>query len=184
MRGSSTTAVDGSDLVMTRAEFARHRGVKQPYVNKLIDQGVLSGAALLRDGRIVVKIAEAQIARHTDPTKGPKGRPVVLGEADSDATYAVARGERERIRRQLDQLELDRQLGRVVDVADVREASEELAELLRQGLEQLAPQLVQAITGAPTAQQKDRAARAALERWRADFADLVLRRYRELTADG
>src|SRR5215218_10100515 len=105
----SSTTVDGSNLVMTRAEFARHRGVKQPYVNKLIDSGVLSGAALLPDGRIVVTIAEAQIGRYADPARGRRGRHILsAAEASADPTYASERAKHERIKAQLAQLQLDR----------------------------------------------------------------------------
>jgi len=69
-------------------------------------------------------------------------------------------------------------------VADVREASEELAELLRQGLEQLAPRLIQAIRDAANATQADRAVRAVMTAFMGEIAATCERRYRELTADG
>ena len=108
------------DLVLTRAEFARLKGFKQPYVNELISKGVLSGAALLPDGRIVVNIAEAQIGRHADPARGRRGRHILsAAEALADPTYASERAKHERVRTRLAQLQLDRETGKVVDGGEV-----------------------------------------------------------------
>jgi hypothetical protein len=135
------------------------------------------------DGRISpdadVDTAEIQWVENTDPLRG---RPRCgIRSMDRDTTLARVRAERESIRLQLDQLKLDQHRGQLVDAAAVREAGAELAELLRQGLEQLLPELIQTIDGARSAVIKDRAGRAVLERWRADFAALVEQRCRELT---
>jgi hypothetical protein len=102
----------------------------------------------------------------------------------TDSTLAAERARHERIKAQLAQLELDRRLGKLLNADDVSFAAGELAELLRQGLEQLTPRLIQAIRDAPSATEADRAARAVMTTFMGEMAAACERRFRELSTDG
>ena len=66
--------------VVTRGEFAARAGRSPSAVNRWVERGQLSGAALTADGRIVVDEAEAQLARSLNPWRG---RPPGLTLADA-----------------------------------------------------------------------------------------------------
>ncbi len=137
-----------------------------------------------RNGQIGLNVdletAKRQWLANTDPNQAKKAYGAVASEADL-LPLAREKLRHEVVKRQLAELELARQLKQVVDAAAVREAGAELAEQLRQGLEQLLPDLIQAIDGARSVALKDRAGRVVLERWRGEFAAMVEQRCRELT---
>ena len=57
--------------VISRGEFAARAGRSPSAVNRWVERGQLSGAALTADGRIVVDEAEAQLARDPQPVARP-----------------------------------------------------------------------------------------------------------------
>jgi hypothetical protein len=147
--------------------IARHLGVSAEAVRKA-----------KASGRLPVAASPEEAARHYAAMGGPRR------SAPADSTLAAERARHERIKAQLAQIELDRRLGKLLNADDVRFCAGELAELLRQGLEQLTPRLIQAIRDAPSPTEADRAARAVMTTFMGETAAACERRFRELTTDG
>lgn len=159
----------------TLSEIARHLDLTPQTVQEAQREG--------RIGRNVdLATAESQWRANTDPNQAKKALGEAPGEADL-LPLGRAKLEHERLKARLTAIEVARQEGAVVDVQAVREAGGDLAELVRQGLEQLVPALIQAVNGAKSAAMQDRAVRAVLERWRGEFATQVEQRCREVTTD-
>jgi hypothetical protein len=60
--------------ILDKRQFAARLGVADITVRQWIARGKLSGAALTEDGKVIVGIAEAQLKRHLNPTRGrPRG---------------------------------------------------------------------------------------------------------------
>lgn len=108
---------------MTKAEFAKHRGVSKAAVSQWANAGriVLTG-----DGQVDVAASEARLAgsintRGGKRTKGQYGTAVATSESVSQAdlldggTLTDARTAQARNRAKLDALEYQRQVGRLVE---------------------------------------------------------------------
>lgn len=90
--------------VISRGEFAARAGRSPSAVNRWVERGQLSGAALTADGRIVVDEAEAQLARSLNPWRG---RPPGLTLAD--AGRGGAAGDERRLLREIADVRLQRE---------------------------------------------------------------------------
>jgi hypothetical protein len=102
------------------AEYARRRGVTAEAVR----QAVKAGRIKLTRGKIDAARANREWKANTHPRHGGKRRGVVPGVAGGEAgadTYLAARTKREGAAARLAELEVLRQEGRLVDIADVRE---------------------------------------------------------------
>lgn len=141
----------------SQADYARHRGVTRAAITKQGKNGLLAFV----DGKVDFDASDALLKQNSDPARGGKGggpnrdtaeaapsagQPE-LPKPTSGSPFAVERAERERVDRQLKQLELDRQLGKVVELDAFVHGMEEAAAACRkevEGIVQRLPSLVAA----------------------------------------
>ncbi|BBK30295.1 hypothetical protein EDC65_2259 [Stella humosa] len=135
----------GPPRIVSKAEYARHRGCSAPYISKLIRDEKLTRPALLPDGRIDRVVADAQLqarrerATDEDPLlqPPPAAVPAEDAEAEGDESLValrkeVAREQRRKLKRENDEAE-----GRLVDAAAVRHREETAARMTRDALRRL-----------------------------------------------
>lgn len=147
-------AADG--LWVTVGQLAEMKGISHPAVSKRLrryqEQGLLTAR---RDGtRTLVNLAEwdTVTAENTDPAKiagletsrrlagqeAQAARPAVpFGGADGDPVYAREQARKAQYDADLKKIELDRQLGRLVEVHAVEAAIVASAEVLVNAVDQL-----------------------------------------------
>lgn len=124
--------------LMTQAEYARHRQVSKQFIGKLVKTGRIT----LVDGKVDAALTDASLAQNLAPDRGGKGgapkesRPEIPAPADVGGnSYTFERARREGVERQLKQLELDRQLGTVVEFQAFAKGMEEAASACRKECE-------------------------------------------------
>ncbi len=104
---------------VSKSAFARHRGISRQSVGKMIEAGRIGGAALTRDGRIVVAEADRQL--------GPvnEAEPPALSESKARKAAADAR------KAELAVAEME---GRLIDKAAALRAVSQLAQAERDAI--------------------------------------------------
>jgi hypothetical protein len=172
-----------------QSETARVRGVSRQAVQKRVRRGLVTTDAA---GRLDPAAAAAEIEATLDPTRGGKGGgptwrasgpSSVADEGPGHVSFNEAKRREAVAKAGMAQIEHARLAGQVVDVQAVREAGGDLAEVVAQGLERLAPGLAKLARDAATPSAADRAVRAALGGFRREVAEAVRRRCAELAAD-
>lgn len=124
---------------MSRAEYARHRGVSRPAVTKAVQAGRIP---LEPDGRIDPMRADAAWRANTDPSKpsaatappmgiGPEAPAGESTIAASPMSYADARALREYNLARLADLEFRKQSATLVEVDEVRDVAFRTARAAR-----------------------------------------------------
>jgi hypothetical protein len=166
----------------TLRAIARELGLSHEAVRKAKLDGRISP-----DADLATAVREYRAATHRDG-RGGNYRRAGAGPGPHQVPgglpqLAAERVRRERVRAELEELELAKELGRVCDTSAVRHAGSDLAELLRQGLDQLVPSVILAVEAGKSPALKERALRTVLERFRTDFAGMVERRCLELTSN-
>lgn len=102
---------DGLDQAETMAAFAVRIGKSRPYISKLKAQGVITGRAFDQDGRIIPRLALADMAANT-----LTGGRTIAAEA-SDATYARQRARKTAADAERAEVELQARKGELLDRA-------------------------------------------------------------------
>lgn len=100
---------------LSKAAYARHRGVSRQSVGKMIETGRIGGAALARDGRIVVAEADRQLG----PVTASDDAPPALAESKARKAAADAR------KAELAVAEME---GRLIDKAATMRLVQQLAQ--------------------------------------------------------
>ena len=143
-------------LVLSKSRYASARDRSPAWVSYMIKAGRLTAPALREDGRIDVEAADKMLRERCDPFRGarkpfptenptperryePPVRPREIAGLFADDTDKVVeinvyRTRRERADAELKELQLARQRGEMVAVAELRRAAAELAGVLRQAL--------------------------------------------------
>src|SRR5262245_24248232 len=113
--------------MMGLREYARHRRCRLYAVQKAITAGRIT----LVDGKVDSEAADAAWTANTGPSAGQRDYATssarvstIEGPTQRDGAsraYMAARAAREEIRRQREQMELDKEKGRLVDVDEVTE---------------------------------------------------------------
>lgn len=126
--------------LMTKAEFAKHRGVSKPYITKLAKNGVL----VMRGGKVDVRATDlvlddrpvddvdaspAQVAPAT-----PQPRPAGESLAQAGASFGQARTIEMVFRAKLRRLEFETKQGRLIEAEAVRKTIIDAARALRDGI--------------------------------------------------
>jgi hypothetical protein len=125
---------------LTRAAYARYRGVSKEAVGKAIRQGRIPVGP---DGRVDPAVADLAWDRNTSPARssGPQASgppPVDLTEARTMHEYAKA---------QLAELELGERQGQLVAVADMRDAAFRATRAARDLILTVADRLAEVLVG-------------------------------------
>jgi hypothetical protein len=126
------------------------------------------------DGRLPVDVTAEEAERHYAAMGGPRRPDPPTRE------LAAIRLEREQIKCRLAELRLARAMGTVVDLSAAQELGGDLAETMRQGLDQLVPTFIQATGAAKNRAAAERAVGAILARFHADFVAQMERRLDKL----
>jgi hypothetical protein len=134
----------GLPRIISKSEYARHRGWSPPYVSKLIRTEKLTPPALLPDGRIDRLTADAQLAARrervtSDDDELPPPAPAATLEVDEDGdeTLIALKREVERERRRKLRRENDEAEARLVDAEAVRRRTETAARMTRDAIRRL-----------------------------------------------
>ncbi len=139
--------------LLTQKEYARRRGWSKQYVNQLVRQGRIP----IRDGRIDPIIADAALARDRDPARGrtfstaPVAQPEPVGPPGQDpaarvqGSYAKARTLREHFRAMREKMDYEAAIGRLVEVAEVRDVAFEVGRRTRQEVASMAERIARAL---------------------------------------
>lgn len=112
---------DGDDLdtPVTFQAFAERIGKSRPYVSKLKANGVLSARCFDAEGKIIPRLALADIEENRDPSRGRGGAPAA--EA-SDATYARQRARKTAAEAERAELELRARKGELIERSQIAPA--------------------------------------------------------------
>lgn len=137
---------------MTQAEFARRKGVSRQAINDLVTRGIIP----LINGKIDPDVAELKMQQHLDPGRArtlgnepeptPSAPPAASAPASPDApekamSYQAARTMREIAEAKRSQINLQREMGVLVDRAGVERAAMDAGRLLRDTQAALASRL-------------------------------------------
>ena len=165
--------------LLTQKEYARRRGWSKQYVNQLVRQGRIP----IRDGRIDPVAADAALARDRDPARGRPFSPAQVAQLEPaeppaqdpaarvQGSYVKARILREHFRAMREKMEYEAAIGRLVDVAEVRDVAFEVGRRTRQEVASMAERIARALVAELKVDQT-RALTIAREQARLALADL------------
>lgn len=102
--------------VMTKAAYARHKGVKPPTLTGHIKKGLIP---VRSDGKIDSEAADRAWAQNVAPRKGGPGSPPVPPAAGSPSNLAQASTALKAFEAQIKKLKLEQMAGRLVDRSQV-----------------------------------------------------------------
>jgi hypothetical protein len=133
-------ATETTPRLMTKAEYARHRGVSKPYITKLAKNGVL----VLRGGKVDVHASDTVLDDkpvddvNTSPAQsspaGPPPRPATESLGQAGASFGQARTIEMVFRAKLRRLEFETKQGRLIEAEAVRKTIAEAVRSLRDGI--------------------------------------------------
>jgi hypothetical protein len=136
---SREMATETTPRLMTKSEYAKHRGVSKPYITKLAKNGVL----VLRGGKVDVRASDTVLddkpVEDVDPPaqSSPAGSPPravaePLGQAG--ASFGQARTIEMVFRAKLRRLEFETKQGRLIEAEAVRKTIADSVRSLRDGV--------------------------------------------------
>lgn len=135
-------ASQSKPVLMTQAEYARHRRVSKPYITKLAKNGVL----VMRNGKVDVQASDTvlddkPVADVDVPPAAPPGamssrgdRPATEPLGQAGASFGQARTIEMVFRAKLRRLEFETKQGRLIEAEGVRKRIAEHVRALRDGL--------------------------------------------------
>ena len=133
-------ATETTPRLMTKTEYARHRGVSKPYITKLAKNGVL----VLRGGKVDVHASDTVLddkpVDDVDPPPaqaspaGPPPRPAAESLGQAGASFGQARTIEMVFRAKLRRLEFETKQGRLIEAEAVRKTIAEAVRTLRDGI--------------------------------------------------
>lgn len=135
--------------LLTQTEYAKHRGCKQPYINRLVKAGIIQ---LVR-GRIDPEQADRAIADNEDPSRAEfrrgKGRPAKQDLQPSENSVTAAKINQIRIATALKNLILKEKIGTLVIATGVETKGFEAAQQLKDGLFNISDRLSPLLAAEP-----------------------------------
>jgi hypothetical protein len=133
-------AAETTPRLMTKSEYAKHRGVSKPYITKLAKNGVL----VLRGGKVDVRASDTVLddkpVDEVDPPPaqasqaGPPPRPVAEPLGQAGASFGQARTIEMVFRAKLRRLEFETKQGRLIEAEAVRKTIADAVRSLRDGI--------------------------------------------------
>jgi hypothetical protein len=133
-------ATETTPRLMTKTEYAKHRGVSKPYITKLAKNGVL----VLRGGKVDVRASDTVLddkpVDEVDPPPaqaspaGPAPRPAAESLGQAGASFGQARTIEMVFRAKLRRLEFETKQGRLIEAEAVRKTIAEAVRSLRDGI--------------------------------------------------
>jgi hypothetical protein len=127
-----------ADRLMTKAEYAKHRGVSRPYISKLAKNGIL----VMRGGKIDVAATDTVLDdRPVDDVNVPPAsgtaaaaRPVAEPSGQSGASFGQARTIEMVFRAKLRRLEFETKQGKLIEAEVYRKAAADAFRNFRDGM--------------------------------------------------
>jgi hypothetical protein len=127
-----------ADRLMTKAEYAKHRGVSRPYISKLAKNGIL----VMRGGKIDVAATDTVLDdRPVDdvnvaPASGTAAaaRPFTEPSSQSGASFGQARTIEMVFRAKLRRLEFETKQGKLIEAEVYRKAAADAFRNFRDGM--------------------------------------------------
>lgn len=139
-------STEPTPTLMTKTEYARHRGVSQPYISKLAKNGIL----VMRGNKIDVAATDTVLddkpaADPDSPPAGPQAsfaRPIRTGEdlgptppgQQAGASFGQAKTIEMVFRAKLRRLEFETKQGKLIDAEAYRRAAADAFRMFRDGL--------------------------------------------------
>ena len=133
-------ATETTPRLMTKSEYAKHRGVSKPYITKLAKNGVL----VLRGDKVDVRASDTVLddkpVDDVDPPPaqaspaGPPLRPVAEPLGQAGASFGQARTIEMVFRAKLRRLEFETKQGRLIEAEAVRKTVADAVRSLRDGI--------------------------------------------------
>jgi len=132
-------ATETTPRLMTKSEYAKHRGVSKPYITKLAKNGVL----VLRGGKVDVRASDTVLddkpVEDVDPPAqfspaGPPPRAVAEPLGQAGASFGQARTIEMVFRAKLRRLEFETKQGRLIEAEAVRKTVADAVRSLRDGI--------------------------------------------------
>jgi len=133
-------ATETTPRLMTKSEYAKHRGVSKPYITKLAKNGVL----VLRGDKVDVRASDTVLddkpVDDVDPPpapaspSGPPPRPVAEPLGQAGASFGQARTIEMVFRAKLRRLEFETKQGRLIEAEAVRKTVADAVRSLRDGI--------------------------------------------------
>lgn len=133
-------ATETMPQLMTKLEYAKHRGVSKPYITKLAKNGVL----VLRGGKVDVRASDTVLddkpVDDVDPPPaqaspvGPPPRPAAEALGQAGASFGQARTIEMVFRAKLRRLEFETKQGRLIEAEAVRKTIAGAVRSLRDGI--------------------------------------------------
>lgn len=130
-------------LEMTRAEYARHRGVSRQAVSKMVSAGRIP---LTPSGKI--NPAEADFALGQTQQRAVAREPEPPAAAPIESALNKARAQQAAIEAELKRLQLERELGRLVPTEQIATAASVCAAMLTQALSRMTARTDDMVTAA------------------------------------
>lgn len=152
--------------LVTKAEYARHRGIRKPSVTKLITQDKI---LVTPEGLIDQELSDLLLDNFSQTRSAPKestqsnigsgpvatARKNLIERLESTGTYAEKRALLTGYKAELAKLELERAKGKLVDADTVEKAAFDCARKVRDGILSI-PIRIAAILAAESSEQKVR----------------------------
>jgi hypothetical protein len=133
-------ATETTPRLMTKTEYAKHRGVSKPYITKLAKNGAL----VLRGGKLDVRasdtVLEDKPVDDVDPPPaqaspaGPPPQPAAESLGQPGASFGRARTIEMVFRAKLRRLEFETKQGRPIEAEAVRKTIADAVRSLRDGI--------------------------------------------------
>ena len=133
-------ATETTPRLMTKSEYAKHRGVSKPYITKLAKNGIL----VLRGDKVDVRASDTVLddkpVDDVDPppaqasSVGPAPRPMAEPLGQAGASFGQARTIEMVFRAKLRRLEFETKQGRLIEAEAVRKTIADAVRSLRDGI--------------------------------------------------
>lgn len=180
---------DGNGFRMSQSQYAKHRGVSQPAIVKLIQRGKLAGAFVKEGGRYLIDPlkADAALEYHRNParSKQPMTPSVVQGGrlvngvdpgpapaiAGNLVSFAEAARREKVARAAILELDLRKKKGDLVEKDKVEAVAAKLGTLVRVGVQAIPSRVAPSIVKLETAGE---VARYLQREFNAVLADLAI----------
>ena len=131
-----TETAKNTPRLMTKAEYARHRGVSKPYISKLVKNGVL----VLRGDKVDVRASDTVLDDkpvadvETPPPQAPPARAGGEPLGQTGASFGQARTIEMVFRAKLRRLEFETKQGKLIEAEVVRRLIADAVRTLRDGI--------------------------------------------------
>lgn len=140
--------------LLTQAAYAKRRGVKRQYINRLVKQGIIK----LKKGKVDPAQADRAISGYADPARSEFRKspgPAATQEPERDSTAYWRKAELQ-VRTALKKLDHDERVGKLVDAEKIERELVNLLTAIKTRIRAIAPKCAQEVAHLKVAKKKRR----------------------------